>query len=287
MMVQSAPDGEPRFVVTMSEHTALAGRFARAYGNDRFEPVEPRDEMVYLVEHHDQGWAELDAEAPMDPRTRLPYDLIETPLELIAPTSRRSPDFNARRHPYCGLLSSMHSWGLYNGRYGLSDKVVILDMADEARAALRPFLDGELARQERLREELARRPETAAWIEEKRLFQNYKQLQFFDTLALYFNRVHEGAREEAAFPHVPVTADEDVAVAIRPAGNGTYELSPYPFGDDPLEVSFEGRWLSPLPAGDDDLRGALDAVPRDAQRAVLVSGRPARQGAASWRMPKL
>ena len=41
-------------------------------------------------------------------------------------TSRLSPDFNERHHPYCGLLSSMHSWGLYNGRYGLS-KLVLLD----------------------------------------------------------------------------------------------------------------------------------------------------------------
>ena len=272
MMVQSAPEGEPHFIITMSEHTALAGRFAKAYGNDRFESVEPREEVIYLVEHHDHGWADLDAEAPLDPGTRLPYDLIETPLDLIAPTSKRSPDFNIKRHAYCGLLSSMHSCGLYNGRYGLSDKVVILDMADEARATLKPFLDGELARQKKLKEELAQDPETAAWIEERHLFQNYKQLQFFDTLALYFNRVHEDAREETSFPHVPTTAEEDVTITIRPTGNATYELSPYPFGEDPLEIFFEGRWLAPLPEGDDDLKGILDKIDREVQRFTLVSG---------------
>ena len=165
----------------------------------------------------------------------------------------------------------MHSWGLYNGRYGLSDKVVILDMGDEAQATLKPFLDGELARQEQLKQELAQDSRAAAWIEEKHLFQNYKQLQFFDTLALYFNRVHEKARGEAAFPHTPVTADEDVTVTLRPAGNGVYELSPYPFSEEPLKISFGGRWLAPLPKGDDDLKGALDAVAGDQQRATLVS----------------
>ena len=59
MMVQSAPEGEPHFVITMSEHTALAGQFARAFGNDRFEAVEPRNEMIYLVDHHDHGWVDL------------------------------------------------------------------------------------------------------------------------------------------------------------------------------------------------------------------------------------
>ena len=270
MMVQTAPDGEPHFVMTMSEHTALSGQFARAFGNDRFEPVEPREEVVYLVDHHDDGWVDLDAEAPLDPKTRLPYNLIQTPLHLIAPTSKQSPDFNSKRHAYCGLLSSMHSWGLYNGRYGLSDKVVILDMGDEAQATLKPLLDGELERQEQLKAELAQDPEAAAWIEEQHLFQNYKQLQFFDTLALYFNRTHEDAREETAFPHVPASADEDITITLRPAGNGIYELSPSPFGKGPLEVSYTGRWLTPLAAGDDDLKGTLDAIERDEQRATLV-----------------
>lgn len=271
MMVQSALEGEPHFVITMSEHTALAGQFARAFGNERFQGVEPRDEVIYLVDHHDHGWVDLDGEAPLDPATRLPYNLVETPLDLIAPTSKQSPDFNTKRHPYCGLLSSMHTWGLYNGRYGLSDKVVILDMGDTAQATLKPFLDGELVRQEQLKEELARDPETAAWIEQKHLFQNYKQLQFFDTLALYFNRVNAVARGEAEFPNTPVTADEDVTVTLRPAGNGVYELSPYPFGTDPLEISFEGRWLAPLADGDDDLKSALDAISREEQHATLIS----------------
>ena len=170
MIVQSAPEGDPYFVMIMPEHTALAGQLARAFGNARFEPVEPRDEVIYTVDHHDHGWVELDAEAPLDPKTRLPYNLVETPLSLIAPTSAQSPDFNGKRHACCGLLSSMHSWGLYNGRYGLSD-FVILDKGAEAQTTMTPFLDSELERQERLKAELARDPETAAWIEDKHLFQ--------------------------------------------------------------------------------------------------------------------
>jgi len=125
MMIQTAPDGAPRFAILMDEHTALAAQFARAFGNERFEPVQPRDLMLYVIEHHDKGWASYDAAPKTDPKTGLPYNLVDTPAEDITRTSAASPDFNEKKHPYCGLLSSMHSWGLYNGRYGLSDKVLI------------------------------------------------------------------------------------------------------------------------------------------------------------------
>ena len=121
MIIQTAPAGTPRLAIMMYEHTALCGQFARAFGNDAFEPLAPLELMVYVIAHHDAGWAEFDRDPVTDAKTGLPYNLIETPAEYITVTSRLSPDFNERQHPFCGLMSSMHSWGLYNGRYGLSD----------------------------------------------------------------------------------------------------------------------------------------------------------------------
>ena len=66
-------------------------------------------------------------------KTGLPYNLIETPAKYITVTSRLSPDFNERQGPFCGLISSMHSWGLYNGRYGLSDHVLIKQFPEAER----------------------------------------------------------------------------------------------------------------------------------------------------------
>src|ERR671923_1564049 len=108
MIIQTAPAAQPRLAIMMHEHMALAGQFARAFGNERFEPLEPRDLVVYIVSHHDEGWAEFDRDPLTDENTGLPYNLNETPAQYITVTSRRSPDFNHRHHPYCGLLSSMH-----------------------------------------------------------------------------------------------------------------------------------------------------------------------------------
>jgi hypothetical protein len=241
MIIQTAPSGRPRLTILMYEHTALSHQFARAFGNNRFQSVQPNDLMFNVVLHHDAGWAEFDRDPTTDPATELPYNLIETPAEQITVTSRLSPDFNERQHPFCGLISSMHSWGLYNGRYGLSRMVLIDKIPPHDRPLAQRMLQGELDRQKRLKADLSHDSKTSGWIEEKRLFQNYKQLQFFDTLALYFNRIHPSERGEAIFEHVPLNAGEDVSITVRPKNPGVYEVSPYPFAAEGAEFAFAGR----------------------------------------------
>lgn len=48
MIAQTAPQGAPRFVMQMSEHTALTDQFADAFGNVDFEQVED-DAARYLL----------------------------------------------------------------------------------------------------------------------------------------------------------------------------------------------------------------------------------------------
>jgi hypothetical protein len=229
----------------MHEHTELAGHIARAFGNRVFQAVDPSELMFYIVSHHDAGWSDFDRDPVTDPNTNLPYNLVETPTAYITRTSRKSPDFNERHHAYCGLMSSMHSWGLYNGRYGLSNLVLINNIPRQDRHLADAMLQGELDRQERLKKLLACDPLTASWLDEEHLLQNYKQLQFFDTLALYFNRTHAAARAEQKFEHVPLTAEKDVTITIKPRGNGTYELAPFPLATSGSEFAYAGRLLEP------------------------------------------
>jgi hypothetical protein len=229
----------------MHEHTALCAQLARAFGNQAFEPLEPFDLMVYVIAHHDAGWAQFDRDPVPDPKTRLPYNLIETPAEHITVTSRLSPDFNERQHPFCGLISSMHSWGLYNGRYGLSNHVLIEQLPEKDRPLATRMLAGELERQARLKDQISLDTELTGRLNEKHLFQNYKQLQFIDTLALYFNRIHASERGAQTFEHVPRTAGEDATITIKPGEDGHYMLSPFPFAATDAEFAFAGRQIAP------------------------------------------
>jgi hypothetical protein len=257
----------------MDEHTALCRQFAYAFGNNRFASLEPRDLVIYVIANHDAGWLAFDRDPVIDPTTGLPYNLVDTPPEYITVTSRLSPDFNQRHHSYSGLISSMHSWGLYNGRYGLSKLVLLDKIAAKDRPLADKMLNGELDRQQRLKAGLEKDPDTSVWLDEHKLFQNYKQLQFIDTLALYFNRVHPSERGDQDFENVPMSTERDVAITIRPAGDNTYALSPFPFAASGAEFAFGGRRVTPA-SGDTPggWSAALKQAPTVWERFQLVAG---------------
>jgi len=271
MIIQTAPAGTPRLAVMMYEHTALCEQFARVFGNDRFESLSPLDPMIYVISHHDAGWAEFDRDPATDEKTGLPYNLVETPAEYITVTSRQSPEFNQRQHPYCGLISSMHSWGLYNGRYGLSNLVLIDKIPQQDRPLAERMLAGELERQQRLKQEIGRDARLSAWLDPEKLLQNYKQLQFIDTLALYFNRIHPGERGQQTFEHVPLNTQDDASVTIQPRAPGVYALAPFPFATDGAEFAFAGRRISPQQRdANGGWQAALKKTPTEWERFRLV-----------------
>jgi len=272
MIIQTAPSATPRLAITMYEHNALCLQFAKVFGNDDFERLEPFDLMVFVISNHDAGWLEYDRDPGIDSAIGLPYNLVDTPPASIITTSRLSPDFNERQHPYCGLISSMHSWGLYNGRYGLSKLVLLDKVAAKDRPVADEMLNGELERQERLKTQLAKEAQADAWLDEGKIFQNYKALQFLDTLALYFNRIHPAERVEQTFEHVPLSKDEDANVAIRPVGGKTYALSPFPLSTVGAEFAFSGRRVTPADgAGPGGWPAALQRLPTEWETFRLVA----------------
>ena len=279
MITQTAPEGEAHFVMTMADHMEMCGQLARAFGNDQFQPLEPREEMLYLVDNHDRGWDEYDANPGLDPDTQLPYIMSRTPTLDNMKTNRLSPDANEAHHPYCGLLSSMHSWGLYNRRYGFTQFVVrartttSITVKNMYQPQVDALLTDELARQNRLRAKLAEDPRTRSWIEEKHLFQNYKQLQFFDTLSLYFHLYHAGERGEETYIHVPLSPEADGSVTLRKVNESVYSLNPFPFAQDGLKITCRGRYAKPFPRDFDQSKvgAALRSLPMDMQSYELIA----------------
>jgi Protein of unknown function (DUF3891) len=279
MMVQSALPGEASFVSTMAEHNDLCGQFARAFGNNEFEPLHPLEEMLYVVSHHDYGWNDWDASPTLD-SAGLPSGIGGVPGREGVEANRKSPEVNERHSAFCGLLSSMHSWGLFHNRYGLSSFRVraggsrSVQIPEDYRQGTEAFFAGEEERQKRLRAQLASDPGTAAWVEEKKLFQCYKQLQFFDTLALYFNLRHESQRGEQVYTHVPRRADEDATVIVRKRENSIYSFAPFPFRGEQVEVACAGRYVKPFPEklAPEQVGAALRALPTVRQTYTFVPG---------------
>ncbi len=277
MIVQAATTGAPldgpRFVIAQREHARVAGQLASAWGNPAVASLSPRRLLEQLVLEHDRGWDAVDPELERDPATGLPWNLVSTPLPALLRSSELGPDLNAAVHPLCGLLSSMHTWGLFHGRYGLSDRIFIDKIAPEHRPAVDAMLAGQLERQARLRAQLAADPATAPWAEDGALLHNYKLLQFFDTLALYFNCTAAADRAVATFAHVPLQPGCDTTITVRPRRPGVYEVAPYPFSRSPLTITCAGRWLRPV-APDADVQAALREAPGDLETITLCAPEP-------------
>lgn len=262
-----APGGTA-WVIEQLEHTRMAGAFAKAWGNDQFATLEPRELMEYVVLHHDEGWDIVDAEIGRDPVTGLPYNLVATPIPEIIKSGARGPALNEAYHPYCGLVSSMHTYGLYTGRYGMSDKVFVDLVPPAHKPAVADLLATERGRQERLKAKLAADPVYGPWVADSALFHNYKLLQFFDTLSLYFNCTPDAARGRSVFLNVPRAVGDDVSIIVDRVASGVYSLSPYPFRERGLAIECVGRQLAPQPEGT-SMPAALTAAPRTTEVVVL------------------
>jgi len=272
VFIQSAPPGGPHRAIMMHDHSALSGQFARAFGNAQFDLPIPLDLVIYIIANHDAGWIAFDRDPVTDPNTGLPYTVFGTPARYILPTSKGSPDFNQRHHPYCGLLSSMHTWGIYNGRYGFT-RAGRLNISADDRPAVDAMLAGELERQAALKAKLGASTESADWVEAGRLFQNYKLLQFCDLLAIYFNTMHAGERSEQTFTHVPISRYLDVTVTICPKASGIYALSPFPFAAEGSEFAFSGRSVVPGQHDrEDGWAGVLARAPTEWETFRVVPG---------------
>jgi len=270
MIVQSAETGQPHFVIASTDHATMAHQFAQMFGNETFSAPDPVDLMGYVVRNHEAGWEALDQQPLHNPKTGLPYHLSEIPELLHIQKARLSPVLNEQYHAFCGLLSSMHEWGLYNRRYGLSDKALISEVSDENRDALNAFLKDQLDYQGRLKAKLADDPATAGLIEPARLFHSYKLLEFFDTLALYFNRFHEGSWETEIYANVPRHVENDVTVIVRPLRPGTVTVDPWPFHPNCFEVSCVGRYLRPL-TGEMDMAEMFRTTAVEVQTFVVAA----------------
>jgi len=270
MIIQSAPQGKGHLVIQQKEHAMLAARFAQSWGNDNFSELHPKSLMEFIVEHHDEGWNAIDPKLGINEETGLPYNLIQTPFEYLMETGPKGPNYAEMKHAYCGLLVSMHTYGLYNGRYGLSDKIFVNLLPEDKKNIANTMLSAELDRQDRLKEILAQDEYFSSLVQDTELFHNYKLLQFFDTLSLYFNMNHDEEREDTHFLNVPMKVGEDTTISIKRISKGLYGLSPFPFKKQPIEFHFDGKRILPQ-SNEDDLKTALNGTHLERETILCIS----------------
>ncbi len=237
-------------MIEQEDHTDLAAQFAAHWGNDRFSRPEPYRSVLFGTIYHDSGHREMEADLPIDVERGVPYAIGRTPPGL---RKNEADVLNAQwvrtRDPYASLLVAMHHAGLRKRRYDTVRGVTVGAAEPEPWGALGMDdafndLTGWLAD---VRDELDlgdRQAQVAFW-------HNYKLLQVFDLLSLYFCRdgFKNGERREVVLEHVPVRAgsDETVDIHLAPEGVNGLRMTPYPLDVPTLPVAMMARVMTPLP----------------------------------------
>lgn len=237
--------------IPQSQHAAICGQMAAAWGNERFTIDGPWTEVCLAAACHDDGMDDFDAAPELDPDTGLPRDFMRMRLEPWLECWRRGPQLAAERGPYVGVLVSMHGSHLLGYRRFEGDP--------EGRAAADAYLAEQRAFRERLLGELDNDVAYADHAKPMALERNRKLLAAWDAMSLAICV----PRLPGQLERVPVDAGE-VAVTMRAAepdaATPVVTVDPWPFTGESLTVTAEGRRLDRRFENEAEMREALAAA---------------------------
>lgn len=241
-------------LITQNDHADLAGQFAAHWGNDRFATPHPRESMLLAAQSHDNGWWHWDIHPSIDEQGA-PITFRQTPRKILFDYLARGIDNVIEKDPYAGLIVSLHLAGLSQHRYGTLPAVPARE--DESTLS---FVREQEALHEALKARLGRIEGYATATMPDHLWLNYRLMQVFDRLSLFFccnvdfqaaadsgpsgqkDRESGKAYYGSAIKPTPVAlGSEDVELQLRAVNPTTLRVNPYPFDQSPLKTSIRRR----------------------------------------------
>lgn len=245
---------DPRGLILISQpaHAFGSGQLAEAWGNLRFGSIEPRAEVCLGAEQHDVGWTEWEAAPTLNPRTGRPHRFLDLPLERHLEIWSGAAQRIVPQSRYAALLVSGHGTGLYSRRDGSKDS------SEQARR-VKAFLTSETAFQTQLRDSLRADPASAPFVEDAALQRNQRLVAVWDGLSLI---LCGGKREPFSVAGVPAL-DGEITLQANPIEDAldTFAVAPWPFRDDHVTLTVEGRRFPFTFLDQDQMRAALGKAP--------------------------
>ena len=245
-------DDRGLIVIGQPAHAWVSGQIARAWGNDRFGRFAPWEEVCLAAEQHDVGMAAWDEQPALNAATGLPYTFHEIPLRDHLALWARTAGIVVPQSRYAALLVSLHGAGLYEGHDPTN-------ASPQENEAVRDYLLRENAFQERLIDSLRADSHYAPHATADIVARNRRLVARFDGISL---AVCHALRFEHAHEGVP-TLDGETTITATPVGGdpSEYVIDPWPFGDEPVTLVYEGRRLAGRFAEEETMRTALRQAP--------------------------
>jgi hypothetical protein len=228
--------GDSWQLILQPDHADLSAQFAVAWGNeDSFTAPTPLESIAVAAARHDDGWAVWERAPALDRDGIAPRNFLDVEVPSHLAFYRAMIAAVLDQDPYAGLLVSMHGAGIYRGRYGTQPSLK-LTFAGEVRDEVEAFV----AEQEELHGRLV----TRLGVAEGERWTNYRLLQVYDRLSLYFCLRDVEAGENETLEPVPRDyAGAETALAIEPVGPWRVRIDPYPFAQSPASFRLVRRVL--------------------------------------------
>jgi hypothetical protein len=227
--------GDAWQIVLQPDHADLCEQFCRDWGSDELTAPAPLEPLAISSRRHDDGWAVWERSPSLEADTGKPRGFLDVQVPLHLEFYRSCIAAVTDEDSYAGLLVSMHGAGIYRGRYD-SQPALKLTHADDVRE----LVDAFVAEQE---SGFPDRISGLALAEEERWI-NYRFLQVFDRLSLYFCMKDLDRGESDVLEPVPSDyAGSETAIEIDPLDPWSVSMKPYPFAGSQATFTLDRRLI--------------------------------------------
>jgi hypothetical protein len=214
-------------LISQIDHARLSGNLAEHWGGDGFLPLKPREELLWAIYHHDDGWRQWEQEPGVldngQPRAFTEMQASESLAIWIGSIEMAQTRGNLAAYVvaghFCALARRATAWKKHRAQWAAVEQFLArfetqMTHWQETWHAEDPALNTPACAQEAL-----------------------SQLQFFDRLSLWFCCTPSGSQERLETPRGPV-------LTVAPIDWTHVRLSPWPLTCDCLEVELPGRLVA-------------------------------------------
>jgi hypothetical protein len=247
-------------LVLQTDHSRIAGLLAAHWGNDEFARLNPYASMVLAAQEHDSGWWDWEIKPTLNEQG-FPSDYIGSIKHLgqgvWLDLYRHAIERLASRDLYAAYYVSMHGEALLTQGMGL-----LPNMPDyRGDLVVQQFLGEQRALRAGWLQELKRNEALQKLCGDEHLWTNFKLMEVFDQFAQFVcNRYPFNSQARKNGPTntlsglpIPVSAEKsDVTLTVDVQNEADAVVRPFPFDMNPLQVSFEGRFVPNRPFASQD-----------------------------------
>lgn len=105
-------EGDAYRFVTQPDHARFAGELMSLWREHGLPAHPRRDDLLFAVREHDNGWREADAAPRWNAAAGRPHDFLSVPGEVRLEVWRRGTERFAGERPYAALLVALHGLAL-------------------------------------------------------------------------------------------------------------------------------------------------------------------------------